>query len=403
MKVAHISTNIGGGAGIATLRLHNALLKKGIDSNLLVKDPIRDKSLQNVIGVTHYHNLFDRIKNKLNIPNKVEKLERRINSDYNSVFRSYPYSYYPIEKYKEIDEADIIHLHWIGDFVNFPTFFKSVKNKPIVWTLHDKNPFLGFLHYENDYILCRDNYIGATNNMILKEKIKILKNHKNKIEIVCPSLWLSSQSQKSELFTSLRHQVIPNLVNEVNSTSYNNRLLKNEFQINDNPTFLFIADYLNLKWKGFDVLKEALENIKSPVNLIVIGRNVDYVEIENRFITITRVNYITDRDLINKYYSAVDFTILPTFEDNLPNVMLESFMNGTPVISFSNGGMAEHINYNNGILIDEISSDKLKIAIEQGIESKTRFDREKIKQYYQETFSYENTTQKYIDLYKSLL
>ena len=60
---------------------------------------------------------------------------------------SIPYSEYTsLVDHPLVQEADIIHLHWIAGFVDYPTFFKKV-DKPIVWTIHDENPGLGGSHY----------------------------------------------------------------------------------------------------------------------------------------------------------------------------------------------------------------------------------------------------------------
>jgi glycosyltransferase involved in cell wall biosynthesis len=42
-------------------------------------------------------------------------------------------------------------------------------------------------------------------------------------------------------------------------------------------------------------------------------------------------------------FSASDATILPTLEDNLPNVILESIACGTPVAAFDSGGVKDAV------------------------------------------------------------
>lgn len=42
-------------------------------------------------------------------------------------------------------------------------------------------------------------------------------------------------------------------------------------------------------------------------------------------------------------YSASDVTLLPTLEDNLPNVILESIACGTPVAAFDSGGVGDAV------------------------------------------------------------
>jgi hypothetical protein len=54
-----------------------------------------------------------------------------------------PYEYIYLNYTKE---ADIINLHWVANFIDFQSFFRY-NDKPIVWTLHDANPFTGGCHY----------------------------------------------------------------------------------------------------------------------------------------------------------------------------------------------------------------------------------------------------------------
>ncbi|TAE46946.1 MAG: hypothetical protein EAY69_07690, partial [Cytophagales bacterium] len=56
-------------------------------------------------------------------------------------------SAYNILSHHLVKEADIIHLHWVAHFLDYASFFKKI-NKPVVWTLHDKNPLNGGFHYD---------------------------------------------------------------------------------------------------------------------------------------------------------------------------------------------------------------------------------------------------------------
>ena len=44
-----------------------------------------------------------------------------------------------------VPRADIYNLHWINEFVDPLPFFRTVQ-QPVVWTLHDMNPFTGGCH-----------------------------------------------------------------------------------------------------------------------------------------------------------------------------------------------------------------------------------------------------------------
>ena len=99
---------------------------------------------------------------------------------------------------------------------------------------------------------------------------------------------------------------------------------------------------------------------------------------ENCFIPgidIRKVGPINDNRKLVDYFSLADAFIIPSREDNLPNVMLESLACGTPVIGFPVGGIKEHvINFKTGLLADNISSESLAEAIEKFCKNQERFN-----------------------------
>ena len=44
--------------------------------------------------------------------------------------------------------AEVVHLHLLDDDFDYPTFFRSIGDKPVVFTLHDEIFFYGLAHYE---------------------------------------------------------------------------------------------------------------------------------------------------------------------------------------------------------------------------------------------------------------
>jgi glycosyltransferase involved in cell wall biosynthesis len=63
---------------------------------------------------------------------------------------------------------------------------------------------------------------------------------------------------------------------------------------------------------------------------------------------------------LRKVYSMADILIIPSYQDNLPNVMLEALFCGTPVISFDDGGMKDVIiNGMNGYIFKERTASAL--------------------------------------------
>ncbi|PQP33808.1 group 1 glycosyl transferase, partial [Desulfobacteraceae bacterium SEEP-SAG9] len=74
---------------------------------------------------------------------------------------------------------------------------------------------------------------------------------------------------------------------------------------------------------------------------------------------------------INDIYRIMDFLVLPSLTEGLPNVVLESFAMAKPVVATSVGGVPEIVvNKENGILVPPGRPDMLADGIKQLIESK---------------------------------
>lgn len=406
IKVVHIVSNVNGGAGIAALRLHKTLLsQEEIESHLIQKNDT-DAALQNENVSTLYEstNYIYRLKRKLGLTPEMKqsKLIAQFPRYKEYEIATFPTSSYRIEDHPLIKKADIIHLHWVGNFLNYPSFFKKIK-KPIVWTLHDKNPFHGLFHTETDEKNNASKY-GVLDTKIRLGKVQYIKQAKD-LHIATPSLWLLNKSTKSEALGHFPHYCIANSI-DITGCNINHQTAKEILNVNNGKkTLMFIAHSIDIPRRGFYIMQEAfslLEKNTSDFNLITVGG--DKIELNNPLINHIHYNNTSDTNLLNTIYSASDIQILPTQEDNLPNVMLESFANGTPVISFSNGGMAEHIfTGKNGILVETIGVEPLRKAIESFLNDEYTFDRDIIKEYAREHFDESKQAQKYIDLYKRIL
>ncbi len=103
-------------------------------------------------------------------------------------------------------------------------------------------------------------------------------------------------------------------------------------------------------------------------------------------------------------YSAADAVVIPSREDNLPNIMLESLMCGTPVIAFPVGGMPDVIiNGFNGLLTKEATSGSLSKSIDDFFRNNNRFSPSEISEKAMEIFSPEVQSMAYLSLYREIL
>lgn len=324
---------------------------------------------------------------------------KEIHASLQAEWTSLPFSNYDILSHPAVQEADIIHLHWVSGMLDYPSFFKE-NIKPVVWTLHDMNPLQGIFHYKGDEAR---NTKAAEN--IDKEIYTIKENEIRKskaaILIVTPSEWLCKTASKGTMFSGSKATSIRNPIDASQYHPYETLDLKQKLNIAEtNTIFLFIAQDVNTYRKGFDLITEALNQLNDEdITLLVIGVADDFKMPKFQVINL---GSISDKAILCRYYSLTDAFVIPSREDNLPNVMLEAMACGTPVLSFNIGGMAETIEDGfNGLKASGINASSLKEIIEKFILIKAQFDANAIREFVVQNFSYNCISQKYIDFYKS--
>ena len=363
MRIVHIAYSTGGGAGIAAYRLHLGLLNIGVDSTLITLIQSKDKK-QTITYPTFKPSIFARILNKLGLPitasHKKERILKKHRSKNYEIY-SFPYSDYKhLHEFDVVRNASIINFHWVSGFIDHQSFLKNIDNK-IVWTLHDMNPFLSGFHYKSDHLKYSKS-MATIESRSYRYKKKSLQDLK--LRIVSPSKWLLNESKSSELFGNFDHTLIPNGLPDEIFCHRDQYLCRQLLSLDTNKiTFLIIAESLNNYRKGFDLLIQALNMIENPdFQVISIGSRNTHLD---KFTFVKQLGYIYEERLLAVVYNAADSTIIPSREDNLPNVLIESLCCGTPVIGFQIGGLNDAVENNlNGVLAKEMSASGLKKAIE---------------------------------------
>ena len=407
MKVLHITYSSKGGAGIAALRLHNALQENGVESayvsgNLTVD--FENKEIDDPFFKYKKPSLLKRVYNKIItalIVTKTQKIKKEINVIRKGVktfeIISSPFSSFKIENHPLYKEADIINLHWVSGIIDYSTFFKSCK-KQIVWTLHDMNPFMGCFHYKLDEEKNKERF------NLLEENIKQIKKEsyqKSLINtIVSPSQWLLKESQISNLLENYSHKKIYNCADEFIFKPLDSILVRNELQLpQDKIIVSFVCQNLVNYRKGFDII-EGLIDLFSDKNVLFLAVG-KIPEKKNK--KIHYVGSISDTKHLVKIYGASDVFLLPSREDNLPNTMVESLLCGIPVISHSVGGMKEIIeNGKNGYLISDFKIKSFESCILKFIENKELLNKNMIATDAKAKFSKNIASKNYFNLYKSI-
>lgn len=411
MKVLQITTSSKGGAGIAALRLHNALRDSGISSGFLSTDltinfngEVIDDPFLKYKRMTLFKRAIRKVRSFVwpseaqKMSNKIRGNERQLNYEVLSL----PFSNFDLHTHPLVKESLLINLHMVSVILDYQSFFSQFR-KPIVWTLHDLNPILGLFHYRNDDQY-NTQFVFQVNSEVKSIKASSIAKIK-KGAIITPSEWVLKEAENSTVFEHLTiRKCIPNAIDFGTLSIQDSEALRKQRDIElDDFVLLFISDKLDNRRKGFDLLLDALPFLnKIPMTILTVGEGE--IKNHNKDLKIVPLGRMSTLAEMAACYGMTDVFVMPSREDNLPNVMLESFACGTPVVSFAIGGMKEHIQKNfNGCLAKEISGESLAEAIKKVYARRDDYDRGMIREYAEENFNFQKQAEAYTLTYRELL
>ncbi|MDX2304268.1 MAG: glycosyltransferase [Microscillaceae bacterium] len=402
MKILHVNTSEAGGAAKAVIRLQEALIQSNVDSKMLVLYKYHSNKEHIYSFQNNRLSLFQKLKYSLHYRwdnfFKSQKLRHK-NRNYERF--SFPNTIYDLTSHPLVQEADIIHLHWVAGFLDYHTFFKKI-NKPLVWTLHDLNPFNGGFHYKRDYLENQIDFYKLDRD-IRKIKQNALLKLEN-LTVVNLSSWIYKLSTGSDILGRFKHKFIPNGLDMEVFKKINRQSARRILNLPENKKIiLFIADAINNKRKGFQYLSHALSLMPhEDLLLVVVGQG----STDSSPIPTQVLNFITDDHLLATVYSAADICVIPSIEDNLPNTVLESMACETPVIGFQVGGIPDMIKPNKtGLLAKAFDEKDLAAKIKYLLEDEEfrRILGKNARLLAETEYNIHIQSAKYIELYEEIL
>lgn len=349
MKIALVNTTDRiGGASIACFRLAEALLHNKHEVHMLVQEQYSEAPFVIKSGSDWLAKARFGIEKLLFLP--YEK-SASVRFQFSTAATGQD-----ISTLDAIQQADIIHLHWINKgFLSIKSLQKlAALNKPIVWTLHDMWAFTGGCHYSAH---C-DHYLTSCGNCFflknpsgtdLSNQIWIQKNklfRLMKLQVVTCSEWLGKTARESGLLSSIPVVSIPNPI-DIDFFSP----LGTEIKAKPPFTILFQAMNLSDERKGFPYLLEALRILKKSypelaanINLLIFGKaspqafdGIDY--------PVEYLGLLGNETQIRDAYRRAHVFVIPSLEENLPNTIMEAMSCGVPVVGFESGGIPEMIDH----------------------------------------------------------
>jgi glycosyltransferase involved in cell wall biosynthesis len=411
-----------GGAAIACLRLLAVLEHtEGIEVNMLVQEKKHNNLNIKAIANTWLQKklAFERFVRERLYFQFFEK-NKQIRFAFSPANTGIDISEHPL-----VQEADIIHLHWINfGFLSINSLEKLFKlNKPIVWTLHDMWVFTGGCHHsgdcENYQIACGncEQYLKNSAKNDLSNKVWQRKNtifkpeFISKTTIIGCSQWLANRAQKSSLLKDFSVKAIPNPLN-INLFQPQNKVEARQklgLPI-DKKLILFVAAKVSVIWKGFSYFQESLDVLKSKISnnqdieLVVLGESDDET-IQKLPFKAHALGRISDINQIVSIYSAADVFVTSSIQENLPNTIMEAMACGTPAVGFEVGGIPEMIeSYSTGFLAKYKSVESLAEGINWVLFEASHAELSKnARQKVVDNYSEKVVVEQYLEVYHSLV
>jgi glycosyltransferase involved in cell wall biosynthesis len=362
VKVVHLALSAGGGAGVAARRTVEALCREGVEAELWTAD-----------GAGAARGLrsprWSGWRTRLAALPLLRYPRRKLYSDWSN-------AWVPSRLAPTVARArpDIVHLHWIGGgFLHLGELAKF--GAPVVWTLHDAWPLTGGCHYPDDCRRFQAGCGGCPQLESLQRDVLCARNLRAKRRAtagvsrwIFPSEWLSGLAGASGAIPADRRRVIP--------YGYDERVLfprppaaaraRWDLPAGARVIVAGAADLRDLR-KGAALLPETVRRVQEATGrkcvLLVFGANPQALP-PAPGVEIRSTGVLRGEDDVAAVLSAADLLLLPSLQDNLPNVAIEAQACGCPVVGFATGGVPETIEPGvTGLLSSETSAAGLAAAV----------------------------------------
>lgn len=396
MKVLHICITDEGGAGLCCRRLHHAIKDLGITSYVLTLLKYSDDS--DVMRAPKgwrwaLWGIVNKTLECLHLP-LTDKLKVRNAAQHNDTTLTMPVTAFKtLHHHLLIQWADIIHLHGVAGFVDYPSFFTNV-DKPIVWTQHDEILFSGLSHfgYTPKELCC------------LEKKyyhIKLQAIHSVKhLGIVFLSKMMYERFHTHEMVRGCYMTVINNPV-DINEFRPIERIkARRKLGIpSDATVFVFVATNIADSRKRLHTLCDALQGLALPNLLLLAVGNTSHNEQWPDFVK--AIGPMRGSKELSVAYSAADYFISASLHEAFAQTPIEAMACGIPAIVTPVSGTYELIKDTNGVRCKGFSTADIVEGIRTAINRS--YDAKKIRTDMFYRFSPKYIAEKYVVFYQEMI
>ena len=410
MNILFVSTaERSGGGAIAARRLLTALNSIGINAKMLVRDKQTD--LPCVIEIKKGKSDIWRF-----VWERIVIWANNLFSKRNLFKVSIANTGYDITKFKEFQEADIIHLHWVNQGMislkNIQQILDS--GKPVVWTMHDMWECTAICHhaytcdkFKTECMHCLFlRFPGEHDlaNRIFHKKRKLLAN--KTIHVITVSRWLERLAKESALLKHCPIDTIPNTLSLSDFQMMDKAECRKQLGLPlDKRIIIFGAARVDDPIKGFPMILDALSYLKThnqefakDLHLVTFGifkQAKPHIPIDH-----TDIGWVKDNATLSMLYSASDALISASLYETFGQTLIEAQACGCLPVSFGNSGQTDIIRHKeNGYLAEYLSPVSLAEGIVWTLTEGTAINMETVRTEVLNKYSAEVVASRYMDLY----
>lgn len=408
MKVTHICSTQHSGAGIAALRLFEALRRQHDEVYFASKDAAAEK---HHIQIQYYPTHWTE-KNRLlrQLTQKYSQLKRSRIQDISSIqsFYSSCQTGYRPAHFQEFADSDILHFHWMAQLLDWQHCLPWMAARAkLVWTLHDLNPLQGIWHYEpgkeisNPQILKWDARTRSIKAAVFNQIPA------DRLSFVAPSKWMAAKIQSTPVTQKFAVHTIANTIDTQDFHPIDKKLARKALSIPATAKVIgFICDDMTDPRKGMRYLLSALKSTASEgYTLLTAGKQPSHEHLPPP-IDWRHLGALQSDALLRLFYSAMDLFVIPSTQDNLPNTILEAMACGTPCVGFNVGGIPDMIHENKtGHLVAPKDAEALALTLKNALDQPQHLQAmsQQARAYAESEYNTTSQANKHMALYRKLL
>jgi len=288
---------------------------------------------------------------------------------------------------KELGEFDVIHVHILTRPGIIALWYKWFHGKPYLISEHWSR-----------YLPLTRQFKGAFRKWITRLVVK----NATLVMTVTQNL---ARAMQSHGLKNPDYRVMPNVVTE---DFFEYPLQKKPEK--EKTTFLHVSCFDD-KPKNISGLLRVIRSLADKRNDFIfkmIGEGMDMenlkqlahkLDLDEKTVIFTGL--LEGKELV-KEMSSGDLLVVFSNYENFPVVINECFVLGIPVIATRVGGIPEFVNDSNGQLIDAGDEKALEKYLNDYLEGKLSFDRQKIRESYRQVFFGETIGKELCGIYESM-